>query len=431
MPRRWSTQKLVTADHLLQPVALQRARVIAPVLAIATLAFAIGVATSPAAVAVPIAIAVAHAGIAAACRRGLVGDARGHAVLGTVWWLLAITVGQSVARGHDHGHLSMIIACVGASVVLHTRFVVVSFLVLDAVYVPLALSAEQPQYAYVGATLAAQLLAVWFQRRSRAVTIEAEQHRHAQREAESALSRMLGELVASHAEREALVGQLAATARMEATGALAASFAHEMNHVLTGITGRASLLARRAKSEQRGDYDVILAHAQRGTELMNALRAFSQRAPGERVLSSIDDIAGSSVELLAHMVPRTVTLDVQLAARAQVSCDPVQIRQVIVNLVLNAADAMKQRGTVMIATSVESEHVCLRICDSGCGMDAATLSNVFDPFFTTKTLGRGTGLGLSSAWNIVRAHGGTIELASALGEGTTATVRLPIHEAER
>jgi len=217
--------------------------------------------------------------------------------------------------------------------------------------------------------------------------------------------------------------------RMEAVGTLAAGLAHDMNNVLGSITTIAELLIDQCvDADTRGDLETIVAQAERGAELVRSLLAFSRKGQYRKQPVAIDEVVGRLLLLLAHTLPKTIEVRAErrAGATAIVNGDPVQLNQVLVNLALNAADAMGGTGTITIASDVAGDRVRLRVSDTGCGMDPATLRRAFEPFFTTKPAGAGTGLGLSLVWGVVKNHDGTIDVASEVGRGTTFTIALPL-----
>jgi signal transduction histidine kinase len=423
----------VVDDDVLARVAYDRARVFSRLLVVAVAWYTVGgelvgIPTTRFSYTVDFAIAVMLAGIVVLTSLGKLAD-HGHLLLGSVWALTTVGTMQSLLTGHQPGlSLVVILQILGISVLLQTRFVVVSLAIVAAVYVPFLLVVQIPGWsAHLAGAGGAFVFAIVFHRVFRAAMLEAELRRRAQVDAASVLRRKLAEIESSRAAREALAQQLAATERIEATGTLAASFAHQMNNILTGITMTASLLARRGKPEHRADYDVLLAESQRGSDLTRALLAFSRRAALEREAQPFDDVVKTRCELIARMLPRTVQLELALAAPIDVECDVVQIGQLLMNLAMNAADAIDGKGEVVVETSVVlvdgERYVRLDVRDRGRGMDEATRARAFDPFFTTKP--RGKGMGLPTAWGIVRAHDGTIAVDSLQGEGTTVTVQMP------
>jgi len=228
---------------------------------------------------------------------------------------------------------------------------------------------------------------------------------------------------------------------MEAVGTLAAGLAHDMNNVLAAVVGFAELsLGRCADPEMRSDLQEILREGRRGAELTHGLLAFSRRGQYRKQIVAFGDVVENVLPLLARTLPKSIVVRDELGAGAAcVEGDPAQLGQVVVNLSLNAADAMTGGGTLSIATDVieldgpraasnrlaPGRHVALRVSDTGIGMDEATRRRVFEPFFTTKPIGKGTGLGLSQVHGFAHQAGGTVRVSSELGRGTTVTILLP------
>ena len=228
-------------------------------------------------------------------------------------------------------------------------------------------------------------------------------------------------------DRKRLESELLNAQKLESLGRLAGGVAHDFNNLLTGITGYASLLLERANgdAELAADLGEIKRAAERAAELTQQLLAFGRRQmfrPRPLDLNSVlTEVAG----LLRRLVGDQVELDVRPAPElGVVRADPGQIEQVIVNLVVNARDALPQGGRVTIETRDADEGwVELVVADNGIGMDEATRSQVFEPFFTTRE--QGVGLGLASVYGIVHQSGGEVAVDSAPGEGATFTIRLP------
>jgi PAS domain S-box-containing protein len=244
-------------------------------------------------------------------------------------------------------------------------------------------------------------------------------------------------------DRKQLEEQLRQAQKMEAVGKLAGGVAHDFNNLLTAIGGYAEALLSGlpAGSVAHQDALEITRAASRAASLTRQLLAYSR----QQVLSpSVLDLQ-QVVDQLGGMLRRLIGEDIRLITRHAdgetfVRVDRGQIEQVVLNLVLNARDAMPQGGTLTVATTpVEVDevfarshvgmspgpHVCLVVQDTGLGMDSATLSRAFDPFFTTKEPGKGTGLGLSTVYGIVKQSGGSVWLDSSPDDGTTARVYLP------
>jgi signal transduction histidine kinase/ActR/RegA family two-component response regulator len=248
---------------------------------------------------------------------------------------------------------------------------------------------------------------------------------------------------ALHATEE----QLRQAQKMEAIGRLAGGVAHDFNNLLSVILGYATLLETRAKDdESRQNAGEILAAGQRAADLTRQLLAFSRKQVLEPKVLDLDEVVAGTHKMLSRVLGEDIELEVQRSPElARVKCDPGQIEQVLVNLVLNARDAMPEGGTLRIRTSSvdfdasDSElpmgakpgrYVMLSVEDSGIGMDTATARRIFEPFFTTKDTGKGTGLGLSTAFGIVKQSGGFISVQSELAKGSTFRVYLPETDAE-
>jgi signal transduction histidine kinase len=310
--------------------------------------------------------------------------------------------------------LLLTIQIVGAGVLLHTRFVIISLVAIVGMAIPLAIAVPgMPASMTAASIVTAALFALLIHRSLLAAALRAEKQME---------------------ERANLHEQLLHAQRMEAVGTLAAGVAHDMNNVLASISNVATLLVDTATREQRPELTQIVEQASRGAQLTRGLLAFSRKGQYRKEPLDFADHMRKILPLLRRTLPKSVELRDELAlASARVEGDSVHLSQVVVNLALNAADAMQGAGTLVIRASVANrtgrEHVVLQMTDTGHGMDAATRLRVFEPFFTTKPLGQGSGLGLSIVWGIVQAHGGTIEVQSEVGVGTTFTVCLPTTQA--
>ncbi|MGH7710558.1 MAG: PAS domain S-box protein [Gemmatimonadaceae bacterium] len=244
-------------------------------------------------------------------------------------------------------------------------------------------------------------------------------------------------------DRRALEQQYRQSQKMEAVGHLAGGVAHDFNNLLTAIQGFGIVLKESLAPDdaRRADVDEILRAADRAASLTRQLLAFSrQQILAPRVLSLAESVRG-----MEPMLKRLIGEDIEVIVSAPndtgfVKADPGQIEQVVLNLALNARDAMPNGGTLLIEVRdvkleeayvrqhIEvkaGQYVMLAVTDTGVGMDAATAERAFEPFFTTKPLGHGTGLGLSTVYGIVRQSGGNVLVYSELGRGTTLKVYLP------
>ncbi|MBI1749992.1 MAG: PAS domain S-box protein [Acidobacteria bacterium] len=244
-------------------------------------------------------------------------------------------------------------------------------------------------------------------------------------------------------ERRALQKQFQAAQKFEAIGHLASGIAHDFNNVLGAILGWAELSETLvpAESKLHKNLQVIIEQAQRASGLTRQLLAFARRQHMEpRVISlnaSVEEVAG----FLGKVIGRDIELRTALAPGvASVRADPTHIEQVLMNLCVNARDAMPRGGKLVIATrsAVVDEDYCrnhpyvqpgdyvqLSVADTGVGMDAATRERIFEPFFSTKEVGKGTGLGLATVYGMVKQHGGFIEVYSEVGQGATFHLYFP------
>ncbi|MDO8501571.1 MAG: PAS domain-containing protein [Gemmatimonadaceae bacterium] len=263
-------------------------------------------------------------------------------------------------------------------------------------------------------------------------------------------TRMMGS-VQDITEWNTLTGQLRQAQKMEALGRLAGGIAHDFNNILTVITTYSEFLLKSFtdgasdRASDRADVEEIKRAAEKAASLTRQLLVFSRRQEAE--LQTVD--LNASVESLKLMVNRLVGDNIEIRTRLEkdiwyVRADPGQIEQVLMNLVVNACDAMPGGGMLRIETAnavlgpdvatswgqPEGRYAMLSVSDTGHGMTRETQARIFEPFFTTKEQGKGTGLGLSIVYGIVRESGGHIEAESELGRGTTFKVYLPEVESE-
>jgi PAS domain S-box-containing protein len=230
--------------------------------------------------------------------------------------------------------------------------------------------------------------------------------------------------------------RLTAAQKLEALGHMAASIAHDFNNILAGAGGYADLLRSdlALESQARADAEEIFAVVQQGQRLVGKLLRFGGHAPVSPESLDVNQVAGDIVRMLRHTIPPTITLDTAFAADLlPFAGDRSQLEQVLSNLVVNARDAMPAGGTLTVSTGTYPEAngvpmLWLAVQDTGVGMDEVTQSRIFEPFFTTKSANGGTGLGLATVHGIVTRVGGNLLVESALGQGTTFRVLLPVRE---
>jgi two-component system, cell cycle sensor histidine kinase and response regulator CckA len=250
-------------------------------------------------------------------------------------------------------------------------------------------------------------------------------------------------MVTDITERKRLEEQLRQSQKIEAVGRLAGGVAHDFNNLLTAIRGHVELLLAEVSTGAsiRPDIEEIQKAADRAAALTQQLLAFSRRQVLQPRVIDIDQVVIGVETLLRRLIGEDIHLVVALESRgARVRADPGQLEQVLMNLAVNARDAMPKGGSLVIDTSVteldpdfirnnegshEGNYVRLRVTDSGVGMDQETLSHVFEPFYTTKEVGKGTGLGLATVYGIVKQSGGYIRVESRRQSGTTFEILLP------
>ena len=244
-------------------------------------------------------------------------------------------------------------------------------------------------------------------------------------------------------DRKLLENQLQQSRRMEAVGRLAGGIAHDFNNLLTIIKGYAELALQRSgiQAELRADVQQIENAAERASTLIRQLLAFSRRQVLQPKIIDLNAIVLGLDKLLGRLMGEDIEMVTRCAANVgRVKADPAQIEQVIMNLVVNARDAMPKGGRLTVETynidldstyardhvSVKpGSYVMLAVTDTGIGMNPETVAHIFEPFYTTKESGQGTGLGLSTVYGIVKQSGGYIWVYSEPGKGTTFKVYLP------
>src|SRR5829696_455138 len=257
-------------------------------------------------------------------------------------------------------------------------------------------------------------------------------------------------LLKDNSEEAKLKRQIAQATKMQAVGQLAGGVAHDFNNILTAIIGHSDLMLMR-HTPGDSDYDdiqQIKSNSNRAAGLTRQLLAFSRQQTLRPQVVQLPDVVSEVSHLLKRLLGETVKLVVKHGRNlGPVRADPGQLEQVIINLAVNARDAIGEKGsgTLTIQTySVKagqvaelgsdilpvSDYSALSVTDTGCGIPASVLGKVFEPFFTTKEVGKGTGLGLSTVYGIVKQSGGFIFADSKVGEGTCFVIYLPVHREE-
>ncbi len=252
----------------------------------------------------------------------------------------------------------------------------------------------------------------------------------------------------AEAERETLQAQVTQAQKMETVGRLAGGVAHDFNNMLGIIIGYGQLVLDDLKEGDplRADVNEILAAADRSAALTRQLLAFSRKQTLQPEVIDLNALVQNIERMLGRLIGEDIELMLALAGGiGPVLADPGQIEQVVMNLVVNARDAMPEGGRVTIGTAngevdqaFAARHVSMQpgayvnltVTDTGVGMDAETQQRIFEPFFTTKERGKGTGLGLATVYGIVQQSGGCIDVRSAPGQGTTFSVYLPQTQAK-
>jgi signal transduction histidine kinase/CheY-like chemotaxis protein len=236
------------------------------------------------------------------------------------------------------------------------------------------------------------------------------------------------------AEQERIREQFSQIEKLSALGELASGVAHDFNNTLAGILGRAQLLQRTNDAEKvKRGLDIIIKTAEDGAKTVKRIQDFArQRRDHNFELVSVDQILMDASEITrprwktcAEASNIHITLDLQFGSNAMVMGDDSELREVLVNMVFNAIDAMPEGGTLSLITQTVEESVIIKIVDTGVGMYPEVRSRIFDPFFTTKGKA-GLGLGLAVSFGIIRRHGGNVEVESQYGHGSEFRITLPL-----
>jgi PAS domain S-box-containing protein len=246
-------------------------------------------------------------------------------------------------------------------------------------------------------------------------------------------------------ERLQLEEHLRQAQKMESIGTLAGGIAHDFNNILAIIVGYASILEKYWGNKERFNQsvDAIRKATQRGATLVRQLLTFARKTSSTTESVNVNVIVEELSKMLASTFPKTISIEVNVSNGISfIIADPNQLHQALLNLCVNARDAMTDGGTLKIETfsiagmelrrkfsdAQDKTFICISVSDSGTGIDQNTLKRIFEPFFTTKEHGKGTGLGLAVVYGIVESHRGFIDVESEPGKGTTFTIYLPTPE---
>jgi len=248
------------------------------------------------------------------------------------------------------------------------------------------------------------------------------------------LCRAIDSMAQAVAEREELLEQatrqqIGRSEKLASVGRLAAGVAHEINNPLTGVLAFADLLRSKENMDEqdRQDLELIIRETKRAREIVRGLLDFARETPSVKTCLNLNEVLAETVRLLGKREAfQNIYIVENYAERLPpVNGDKNQLQQVFLNLCLNACEAMPDGGTLLVGTATAGDRVVVEVTDTGCGIKREHLDQIFEPFFTTKPVGKGTGLGLSVSYGIVRQHGGTLEVTSDEGKGTTFTVGFP------
>lgn len=260
-----------------------------------------------------------------------------------------------------------------------------------------------------------------------------------QRDELGVMARSFNEMTRKLAETQR---QLFQSEKLASVGRLAAGVAHEINNPLTGVLTYSSFLLKRVedKPEMKDDLEVIVRETKRCREIVKGLLDFARQSPLEKNRVRLNEVIERSVQILANqLAKRKVQIIRQLAADLpEIEADANQLQQVLVNLIMNAGDAMHENGGVITIASAlvrdeaeaNARFIRLQVRDTGCGIPPENLSKIFEPFFSTKGQ-KGNGLGLAIVWGIIEKHNGRIAVESTVGEGTVFTILLPLKSETR
>jgi CheY-like chemotaxis protein len=224
--------------------------------------------------------------------------------------------------------------------------------------------------------------------------------------------------------------ELLQASRMAALGTFSAGIAHEFNNILAAVMGQAQLgLKNDEEGEKNRSFDIIVRACRNGSSITKSLLTFARRREPDWGINYVQDAVEDTLALVEReLTKNNITIVRRIEMVPPTRCDLGQIGQVVLNLLTNARDALKERsdGRVIVSLLQLQDQIELSVADNGVGIAPEVREKIFEPFVTTKPQGQGTGLGMSICYGIVTNHGGTIAVDSVVGQGTTMTIRLPI-----
>ncbi len=229
--------------------------------------------------------------------------------------------------------------------------------------------------------------------------------------------------------RQAAQQQIGRSEHLASVGRLAAGVAHEINNPLTGVLGFAEVLRQSPNldPQDREDLEVIIRETKRAREIVRGLLDYARESPSLPTRLDLNEVIRETIRLLGNReaFQHIVLVEDLAEPLPPINADKNRLQQVLLNLSLNACEAMPGGGTLLISTQAANGKVVIKITDTGCGIKREHLDRIFEPFFTTKPVGKGTGLGLSVSYGIIQQHGGTLDVESEEGKGSTFTITLP------
>ena len=361
-------------------------------------------------------------------------------VLTLIW---VVPVGATLVSQHHNGEPHMIAIVVlelmCLVVLVDTRFAIGAAAITLGLYLPLVIRDADAPGTYAAVVAAAAVFGIVFHVVILRSLVAAEQQRLASAATAAELARRIEELERSEAERLRLHERVLHVQRLEAVSTLAGGIAHDMNNVLAAIATHANLIAADDPSTAT-TLQQLVDETMRGAVLTRNLLAFGRRGRYRKTRMSLAQLLDEVVAAVEPSLPAGCRIVRTPAETVELEGDPVQLRQVFVNLCQNAAEAMTGGGTVVLAVDravidvatasplgiAAGEYLRVHVVDTGGGMSEETRRHLFEPFYSAKPAGKGKGLGLAVVWGVVHAHGGTVLVDSEPGRGSQFSVMLPV-----